>query len=136
MKAWLCTCVGVSGVVFAETRAKARYTTIQSASEVGYTHNFLEPCSVIRAPQYDCLNLESRRGWTIEYADSELARRGGERYREDQCSGKQPPKITVLTGPLLPTGYKFGPEESARSLYGAHWPDWTVRRVIKDGGVP
>ena len=75
MKAWLCTCMGVSGIVFAETRSKARYTTIREARDAGWKCDFTEPCSVVRAPQYDCLLLSPRHGWTTEHVDRELSKR-------------------------------------------------------------
>lgn len=75
MKAWLCTCMGVPGIVFAETRSKARYTTIRGARDAGWKCDFTEPCSVVRSQRHDRLQLSPRHGWTIDYADHELSKR-------------------------------------------------------------
>lgn len=53
MLAWRTVCVGVEGIVFADTRPKARYITIRSANDAGYEVEFTRPVSVRRAPEYD-----------------------------------------------------------------------------------
>jgi len=52
MKAWVTTAIGISSVVFAETRGKAKATTVDSANDAGWGVRYTQ-VRALRAPQWD-----------------------------------------------------------------------------------